>query len=95
MIENSSETGHQSNSLSHWTLTSLTDLMWSLRYKLIHWDHDYQYCGFPRESDTLYQAPSYAFSTSNHVHCGKSLWEYLKEDRIHHEYKAAAKHFEY
>ena len=69
--------------------------MWSLRDKLIHWDSDYQYCEFPKESDALYQTPSYGSSTLNHVHCGKSLQQYLKEDRIHCEYIEAAKHFEY
>ena len=58
----------------------LTDLMWSLKDKLIHWDYAYQHCEFPRESDTLYQAPSYASSISNHVHHGKSLQQYLEED---------------
>ena len=67
--------------------------MWSLRDKLIHWDCDYQHCEFPRESDALYQAPSYVSSTSNHVHHGKSLWQYLEEDQIHHEYIEVAKHF--
>ena len=70
------------------------NLMWSLRDKLIHWDHDYQYCEFLSESNALYQAPSCASSTSNHVHHGQSLQQYL-EDRIHHEYIEAAKHFEY
>ena len=69
--------------------------MWSLRDKLMHWDCNYQYCEFPRESDALYQATSYASSTSNCVHHGQSLQQYLVEDRIHHEYIEAAKHFEY
>ena len=46
-------------------------------------------------SDALYQAPSYASSTSNHVHHGRSLWQYLEEDRICHEYIETSKHFEY
>ena len=69
--------------------------MWSLRDKLIHCNHDYQYCEFPRESDALNQALSYSSSTSNCVHCGQSLQQYFEEDRIHHEYIEATKHFEY
>ena len=76
-------------------LTALMHLMCSFRDKTIHWDHDYQYCEFPRESNTLYQAPSYASSTSNHVHYGQSLQQYVEEDRIHCEYVGATKHFEY
>ena len=57
--------------------------MWSLRDKLIHWDCDYQYCEFPKESDALYQVPSYTSSTSNHVHCGHNLQQYLEEEKIH------------
>ena len=60
----------------------LTVLMWSMKDKLIHWDCGYQYCEFPRESDALYQTPSYAF-TSNHVHHGRSLHQYFRQDRIH------------
>ena len=52
-------------SLSYQTLPALTDLMCSLRDKLIHWDHGYQYSEFPRGSNALYQAPSCASSTSN------------------------------
>ena len=73
MIANSSEQGHQSHLLTHWTSATLTDLMWSLRDKLIHWDHDYQHCEFPRKSESLYQAPGYTSSTSNHIHRGKIL----------------------
>ena len=69
--------------------------MWSSRDKLIHWDQDFKSCDFPRESDALYQAPSYASSTLNCVHHGKSLQQYLEEDRIHHECVEARKHFEY
>ena len=42
----------------------------------------------------LYQVPSYP-STSNHIHCGESFWQYLEGARIHHEYIEVAKHFEY
>ena len=59
------------------------NLMWSLRDKLIHWNNDYQYCEFPKTSNALYQAPGYASSTSYRVLCGKSLQQYLKENRIH------------
>ena len=69
--------------------------MWSLRDKLIHWDHNYQYCEFTRESNALYQAPSYASSTSNCIHQGQSLQQYLEKGRIHHDYLEATKHFEY
>ena len=58
--------------------------------KNIHWDLDYQHCTFPRESDTLYQAPSYA-SSKNQVHHGKSLQRYLNEDIINQEYISIAK----
>ena len=61
----------------------------------IHWDSNYQYCEFPRESNALCQAPSSATSTSNCVCCGQSLQQYLEEDRIHCEYIEATKHFEY
>ena len=94
-IANSSEQGHQPHSLTHWTSTTLTDLIHSLRDILIPWDHDYQHCEFPRESDAFYQTPSYTCSTSNNVHHGKSLQQYLEADRIHQEYLQAAKHFEY
>ena len=60
------------------------DLMLSLRDKLIHWDCDYEQYEFPRKSDTLYEVPSYASSTSNNVHHGQSLQHYLEEDRIHY-----------
>ena len=70
-----------------------TDLKWSLKDKVIHGNLDY--CEFPRESDALYQAPSYTSSTSKCVHCGKSLQQYLNEDRVHQEYIKTAKHFEY
>ena len=73
-------------SLDYQTLTALMNLMRSLRDKLIHEDHNYQYCELPRESHTLYEAPSYTSSTSNHVHCGQILQQYLEEDRFHHEY---------
>ena len=72
-----------------------TDLKWSLNDKIIHWNLVYQLCEFPREFDGLYQAPSYASSTSNHVHHGISLQQYLSEDRIHQEHLKTAKHFEY
>ena len=71
------------------------DLTWSLKEKIIHWDSDYQHCKFPRESDAVYQAPSFASSTSNCIHCGKSLQQYLNEDIIHHEYISATEHFAY
>ena len=61
----------------------LTDLMWSLKDKLIHWDCDYQHFEFPREFDTLYQAPSYTSSTSLCVHHANSFQQYLKEDKVH------------
>ena len=67
------------HSLSYQTSTTLMNLMWSLRDKLIHWDHDYQYCEFQRESNTLYQAPSYTSSTSNHVHHGQSVDHFWKK----------------
>ena len=81
--------------LSHQNLTMPTDLKWSLKDKIIHWNIYYQHCEFPRESDALYQAPSYASSTSSHVHHGKSLQQYLNEDRIHQECMKIAKKFEY
>ena len=84
-----------SYALSHWILAMLAVLMWSLKDRLIHKDCDCQHCEFPRESDALYQAPSYTSSTSNHVHHGKSLQQYLEEDRIHQENIETAKHFEY
>ena len=71
------------------------DLMWSVRDKFIHWDHDYQYYEFQRESDALYQPPSYTSSTSNCFHLGQSLQQYLDEDRIHQRYIEATKHFDY
>ena len=67
----------------------------SLRDKHICWDCDYQYSKFPREFDAFYQVPGYASSTLNCVHHGESLQQYLGEDRIHHEYLEATKHFEY
>ena len=69
--------------------------MLPLKDKLIHWNHDYQHCEFPRESDALFQAPIYASSTSNCVHHGKSPQQYLKEDRVHQDYIQTGKHFEY
>ena len=92
---NSSEWWHQFSLAFLPDPSMQTDLKWSLKDKIIHWNLDYQHCEFPRESDTLYQAPSYASSTSNHVHHGKNLQQYLNEDRVHQEYIKITKHFEY
>ena len=87
--------GHQSHILSHWTLTALTDLMWSLRDKLIHWDSAINIVSFP-ESPMLYiKHPVMLLLLWIVFIMVKACSSNLKEDRIHCEYIKAAKHFEY
>ena len=67
-------------------LTALMNSMYSLRDQLLHWDCIVNF----QESPMLYiRAPSYAASTSKHLHCGQNLQQYLEEDRIHYEYVEA------
>ena len=69
--------------------------MWSLRDNSFIGINTTNIISFLENHDALYQAPSYASPTSNCVHHGKSLWQYLEEGIIHLEDIEVAKHFKY